>query len=118
MKAKPLSICLLYTSYTPSYNVAPTQMVFAVLPGENSQLRTAALLRWGLTPPWQKPGSRPLINARLETLAEKPSFRNLVNAHRCLIIADGFYEWQVENGAKHPVYITLDGGKPLSLIHI
>ena len=100
--------------YTPSYNVAPTQMVFAVLPGEKSQLRTAALLRWGLPPPWQKPGSRPLINARLETLAEKPSFRNLVNAHRCLIIADGFYEWQVENGAKHPVYITLDGGKPFA----
>jgi len=100
--------------YTPNYNIAPTQLVFAVLPGEDFQARKPALLRWGLTPSWQKPGSKPLINARLETLAQKPSFRPLVNSHRCLIIADGFYEWKTENGGKFPVYITLDGGRPFA----
>ncbi|HBG08967.1 MAG: SOS response-associated peptidase [Limnochordia bacterium] len=110
--AERFSLQELPWEYAPSFNVAPTQMVFSVLRGQNS--RIPALLRWGLTPPWQKPGSRPLINARLETVAEKPSFRSLVNTHRCLILADGFYEWKAENGGKYPVYITLDGGKPFA----
>lgn len=101
--------------YVPSYNVAPTQMVFAVIPEQEGRAPSPFLLRWGLTPAWQKKGAgRPLINARLETLAEKPTFRGLVNTNRCLIIADGFYEWKTENGEKHPVYITLDGGKPFA----
>ncbi|HHW72749.1 MAG TPA: SOS response-associated peptidase [Firmicutes bacterium] len=112
--------------YTPSYNIAPTNMVLTVLPRQAGLPRNAAareqaegsrmaaLLRWGLTLPWQKPGSKPLINARLETIAEKPSFRNLVNTHRCLILADGFYEWKTENGGKYPLYFTLDGGRPFA----
>lgn len=100
--------------YTPSFNVAPTQMILAVLPGENREGRRAVLLRWGLTPPWQKPGSRPLINARLESLTEKPTFRGLVNNRRCLIPADGFFEWMDVGGSKQPVYFTLSGGKPFA----
>ncbi len=111
--AERFSLPELPWEYTPSYNVAPTQMVLTVRAGRDSS-RSAALLRWGLTLPWQKPGSKPLINARLETLTEKPSFRGLVNTRRCLILADGFYEWKTENGGKYPVYITLDGGKPFA----
>lgn len=98
--------------YPPNYNVAPTQAVFTILPAGLG--RKAALLTWGLKPPWQKKGARPLINARLETLTEKPTFRGLVNSRRCLVIADGFYEWKTEGDRKHPVYITLDGGKPFA----
>lgn len=100
--------------YTPSYNLAPTQTVFTVLSKRES--RTASPMRWGLVPPWQKQGKSrpPLINARLETIAEKPTFRVLVNSKRCLIIADGFYEWKQENSIKYPVYITLDQGQPFA----
>src|SRR5260370_5554221 len=68
-----------------------------------------ALLRWGLIPSWAKDeaiGSK-MINARAETLAEKPSFRGLLRSKRCLIVADGFYEWKQENGSKTPMYIRL-----------
>ena len=108
------SLSSLDFSYNPSYNVAPTQNVFTILPKGSTP--TASLIRWGLTPPWQKKGqsSPPLINARLETVADKPTFKGLVNTQRCLIIADGFYEWKKEGAKKYPVYITLDNGEPFA----
>lgn len=92
----------------PRYNIAPTQIIPAVL--ESAGERIVSELRWGLIPAWAKEaaiGSR-LINARSETLSEKPSFRNAFRRRRCLIPASGFYEWQrVEKGAKQPFYFRL-----------
>ncbi len=98
---------------SPRYNVAPTQEVVSIMRNGASHL---ALLRWGLIPSWAKDesiGSR-MINARAETLAEKPSFKGLLRSKRCLIIADGFYEWKKENGFKTPMYITLKNGEPFA----
>jgi putative SOS response-associated peptidase YedK len=97
----------------PRYNVAPTQDVVTVLNDGEPHLD---LLRWGLIPSWAKDasiGSR-MINARAETLAEKPSFKRLLNSRRCLIPADGFYEWQKVDGGKVPMYITLKGHEPFA----
>ena len=92
----------------PRYNIAPTQIIPAVL--ESAGERIVSELRWGLIPAWAKDaaiGSR-LINARSETLSEKPSFKNAFRRRRCLIPASGFYEWQrVEKGAKQPFYFRL-----------
>ncbi len=100
--------------YSPQYNIAPSQSVLTVL--FEKKTTTVSLMRWGLVSPWQKDVSsrRPLINARLETLSEKPTFRGLINSKRCLIIADGYYEWKQEDSTKYPIYITLDQGKPFA----
>jgi putative SOS response-associated peptidase YedK len=91
----------------PRYNIAPTQEVVSVLQNGTAHLE---LLRWGLIPSWAKEesiGSK-MINARAETLAEKPSFKRLLSSKRCLVVADGFYEWKQEGrGPKTPMYITL-----------
>lgn len=104
----------LKSPYPPSYNIAPTHQILTITTSREG--RTASNMRWGLIPPWQKqPQSRPpLINARLETLAEKPTFRGLVNTKRCLIIADGFFEWVQEDSRKCPVYITLEKREPFA----
>ncbi len=111
----------------PRYNLAPTQSVATVRrappvaeesgeppPGGGQHL---ALLRWGLIPHWAKDisiGSR-MINARAETLAEKPSFRAAFHKRRCLILADGFYEWQKQDkGPKQPYRIALKDGGPFA----
>jgi putative SOS response-associated peptidase YedK len=97
-----------------SYNVAPTQGVAAVL--EEGGGRHLEVLRWGLIPPWADDpqiGSR-MINARSETAPEKPSFRRAFRERRCLIPADGFYEWQRTNGAKQPFYIHMEDGRPFA----
>ena len=98
---------------SPRYNVAPTQEVVTIMRNGTSHL---ALLRWGLIPSWAKDesiGSR-MINARAESLAEKASFKGLLRSKRCLVIADGFYEWRQENGFKTPMYITLKNGEPFA----
>lgn len=95
----------------PSYNIAPTQEIPVVVNEEGNRLITC---RWGLVPPWSKDpsiGSR-MINARAETLAEKPSFKEPLKKHRCLIVTDGFYEWKKTDGGKVPVYITMKDGRP------
>jgi putative SOS response-associated peptidase YedK len=97
----------------PRYNIAPTQPVAAVRLAHDSQSRELAMLHWGLIPSWAKDpkiGAR-MINARSETVAEKPSFRAAFRRRRCLIVADGFYEWQKINSAKQPFFIRLRDGQ-------
>lgn len=93
----------------PSYNVAPTDPVRIVLDRDDDrQLRT---VRWGLVPSWAKDkkiASR-LINARSETVTEKPAFRKAAAKRRCLIPADGYYEWEKREGAKVPHFLHTDG---------
>ena len=95
----------------PRYNVAPTQDVPVVLRQDDGS-RALCLMRWGLVPHWAKDiGSAPLINARAETVADKPSFRASFRKRRCLVPADGYYEWQTTAPGKQPYRIVLkDGG--------
>ncbi|WP_339319307.1 SOS response-associated peptidase [Paenibacillus sp. FSL R10-2734] len=97
--------------YAPKYNAAPMQQVPAVInTGSSNKLGE---LRWGLVPSWAKDdkiGSK-MINARAESLLEKPSFKRLVSSRRCIIPSDGFYEWKVQGSSKHPMRIVMrDGG--------
>jgi len=95
----------------PSYNIAPTQDIIII---NNRGVKQLVKCHWGFVPSWSKDfsvGYR-MINARSETVAEKPSFRSAFIKQRCLVIANGFYEWQVEKKRKIPVYIHLKSGKP------
>ena len=101
-------------AYSPSYNVAPTQGVLTVV-AEN-EARRAVRMRWGLIPSWAREastGSR-MINARAETVAEKPSFRTALGRRRCLVLADGFYEWRRTDAGKRPMRITMASGEPFA----
>ena len=108
--------------FEPRYNIAPTQEILAVRVEPKSGEREAAMLRWGLIPSWSKEpqGGPPMINARGETIAEKPSFRTAVRRRRCLIPADGFYEWQKSAGStvqgrqKQPYYIHYRDNRPFA----
>jgi putative SOS response-associated peptidase YedK len=94
---------------SPRYNIAPSQAVAAVRTASAGTGRELALLRWGLIPSWSKDpaiGNR-LINARAETVREKPSFRNAFRRHRCLIPANGFYEWQRLERGKQPYFVRM-----------
>jgi putative SOS response-associated peptidase YedK len=103
----------------PRYNVAPTQeaIVLANDQPAGSQETSVYLtsMRWGLIPSWAKDASigARLINARGETLSEKPSFRSAFKNRRCIVPASGFYEWKAEGGAKTPYYIQRRDSKPL-----
>ena len=100
-------------SLAPRYNVAPTQPVATVRRKEGRGKREFASLRWGLIPSWAKDlkiGAR-MINARAETLSEKPAFREAFRERRCLIPADGFYEWRRVGSKKQPFYFRLRGGR-------
>jgi putative SOS response-associated peptidase YedK len=108
----------------PRYNVAPTQEVpivrlspFAPEEADAAPPRELALARWGLVPFWAKDpkiGNR-MINARGETVAAKPAFRAAFRKRRCLVPADGFFEWQKTDSGKQPWYIHAAGGEPLAL---
>jgi putative SOS response-associated peptidase YedK len=102
------------SSITPSYNIAPTQEVAAVV--EEDQKRKLEMLRWGLIPSWAKDPSigNKMINARAETVSEKPSFRKAFKVRRCLILADGFYEWQRTDNSKQPYHIKLEDDSPFA----
>lgn len=99
----------------PRYNIAPTQDVPSVRAGEEGA-RAFVMLHWGLVPKWAKEraiGNR-MINARSETLAEKPSFRDAFRKRRCLVLADGWYEWQVAPGGKQPWFIRMKDARPFA----
>jgi len=96
------------------YNVAPTQQVVAVRRHPDAENRKLVLLRWGLIPHWADDpsiGNR-MINARAETVAGKPAFRQAFKKRRCLVVADGFYEWKKTDGKKQPYYIRLKDDRP------
>ena len=102
----------------PRYNISPTQDV-AVIANTPSETRQVAFFHWGLIPSWAKDpkiGNR-MINARSETLAEKPAFRSAYSRRRCLILADGYYEWKQIPGdtRKQPIYVRLQSQKPFAL---
>lgn len=95
------------------YNIAPTQNIAAIQGDGSGKIRK---LRWGLVPFWADDpsiGNR-MINARGETLNEKPSFKKLIKSRRCLIIATGFYEWKKSGKEKIPYYIKMKDGKPFT----
>ena len=108
----------------PRYNIAPSQPVAVVA---NNGQNKVEFFQWGLIPSWAKDpqiGNR-MINARAETLAEKPSFKTAYKRRRCLVLADGFYEWRItppssppkgggKRGAKTPMYIRLASGEPFA----
>lgn len=103
------------TEVVARYNIAPTQFI-ATVRNDEHDTPELAMLRWGLVPFWAKDpsiGNR-MINARAETVAEKPSFRSAYKKRRCLILADGFYEWRKEGDGKTPYYISLADGSPFA----
>lgn len=98
---------------TPRYNVAPSQQIAVVTAAEPTRLQS---FRWGLVPGWAKDlsiGNR-MINARAESLAEKPSFRSAFKRRRCLVLADGFYEWFAEGKRKQPIFVHREGHRPFA----
>ena len=100
--------------FEPRYNVAPTQLVPAVRQEDGK--RRLAMLRWGLIPSWAKDakiGYR-LINARSDTVATKPSFRSAFKRRRCLVAADGFYEWKRDGKVKQPFFIHRRDEEPFA----
>ncbi len=99
------------------YNVAPTQGVLAVRQLAADEPRRADLLTWGLIPSWaddHRIGAR-MINARSETLRQRPSFRSAYKSRRCLVLADGFYEWKMTPEGKQPLLIRVGGGAPFAM---
>jgi putative SOS response-associated peptidase YedK len=104
------------THQDPRYNIAPTQAVAAVRALGGPERRELAFLRWGLIPSWANDpaiGHR-LINARAETAAQKPAFRSAFRQRRCLVLADGFYEWQRLGSKKQPYYFRMRDGQPFA----
>ena len=109
--AKEFGIVEVNSDLRPSYNIAPTQEVAVIV---TAGVKTLVPVRWGLVPSWAKDvsvGSK-MINARAETVSEKPAYRNAFKKRRCLVVADGFYEWQSIAGAKRPIHIRFKSGKP------
>ena len=103
--------------FAPRYNIAPTQPVGIVRINARTQEREWALALWGLIPSWSKDpsmGAR-MINARAETVEEKPSFRAAFKRRRCILPASGFYEWKKTNGSKQPYFIPSASNEPLGL---
>ena len=100
--------------FAPRYNIAPTQEAPVILMENAPQRR---MMRWGLIPSWTKDETiaNRLINARSETLADKASFRTAFERRRCLVIADGFFEWAKTKGGKSPVRIVLKDPEPFAL---
>ena len=96
--------------YTPSYNIAPTQNSVVLV--QERGYNIVRSMRWGLIPAWSKNelyGSK-MINARIETVTAKPSFKNLIPKNRCIVLSDGYYEWKQSGGRKVPFFIQRKGG--------
>ncbi len=122
--AKPEAIAQLFDlppeaipPYQPRYNLAPTQPALVLRRHPHTGQKELVFLRWGLIPSWAKDpniGQR-LINARAETLDQKPAFRAAFRHRRCLVPADGFYEWQKTSQHKQPYFIARKDGQPMAL---
>ncbi|CAD5984636.1 Putative SOS response-associated peptidase yoqW [Planktothrix tepida] len=100
--------------FIPQYNIAPAQTIATIRQDLEQQERQFQLMHWGLIPHWakdEKIGYK-LINARVETVTEKPAFRQAIRSQRCLILADGFYEWQHQGKTKQPYYFQLENHQP------
>jgi putative SOS response-associated peptidase YedK len=99
----------------PRYNVAPTQTIPAVRARENKE-RELVVLRWGLIPPWSKDMklAASMINARADSVADKPAYRSAFKRRRCLLPADGFYEWKSADGKKQPYLFRLADNRPFA----
>jgi putative SOS response-associated peptidase YedK len=108
--------CTEFPDLEPRYNIAPTQLVAILRVGKEGR-RECKLVKWGLIPYWAKDpsiGSR-LINARAESAATKPAFRSAFKYRRCLVVADGFYEWKrLDKKRKQPYFFQLSKGKPFA----
>ena len=98
--------------WSPRYNVAPTQPVPIIRQKPKEPVRQLSLVRWGLIPSWSKDmsGAASMINARSETAAAKPAFRDALKSRRCLVPADGFYEWQRTGKTKQPFCFEVNAG--------
>jgi putative SOS response-associated peptidase YedK len=101
----------------PRWNIAPTQFVAAVRESARLPGRRLALLYWGLVPYWagEKSVGTRMINARCETLKDKPAFRDAYRRRRCVVPADGYYEWQHAGAVRQPYYIGLASGEPFGI---
>jgi len=101
----------------PSYNISPSQNILAIINQESRKLITC---KWGFIPSWAKDSAigHKMINARAETLSSKPAFKSAYKKQRCLIVADGFYEWKKTEKGKVPYYIHLKSGKPFGFAGI
>ena len=110
------SLHLSESSPVQGYNLAPGRDISVIV--QAHEQRVLERREWGLVPQWAKPGFRGLINARAETLAEKPAFRQALRRRRCLIPASGFYEWKTEGRRKMPFYILSTTGRPLAFAGI
>jgi putative SOS response-associated peptidase YedK len=99
--------------WNPRYNIAPTQPVPVIRQNPKKPVRELSLIRWGLIPHWSKDGSGATrtINARSETAAKKPAFRDPLKFRRCLILADGFYEWKRNGATKQPFCFEVNEGE-------
>jgi putative SOS response-associated peptidase YedK len=99
--------------WSPRYNIAPTQAVPVIRQNPKEPVRELSLMRWGLIPSWAKDmsGAAMIINARSETAGAKPAFRDALKSRRCLIPADGFYEWQKTGKAKQPYCFEVNEGQ-------
>lgn len=102
----------------PRYNIAPTQAAAVIRSTQNA--RRLDLFRWGLVPSWAKDSSAGtrMINARSESLPDKPAFRNAVRFRRCIVPASGFFEWKADGSRKIPYYIRLSEGSPMGFAGI
>lgn len=100
-----------------NYNVAPTQNAYVLAQPDSSHLQ---MMQWGLIPYWSKDGKvgASLINARVETIVEKPSFRESIQWRRCVVLADSFYEWRTESGRKFPYRIKMPNNSLLLMAGI
>lgn len=102
-----------------SYNIAPTEIITVIVEDTDNEQRLCMNMRWGLIPGWQKNiNSTPLINARLETVESKPAFRNAFKSRRCLIPADGFFEWKTIDNNKKPYLISYKNELPFAMAGI
>jgi len=102
-------------NFPPRHNIAPTQPIPVVM--VENDARHFHLMRWGFVPSWTKDPRKMtlLINARSETVRDKPAFKNAMKRRRCLVPADGYYEWQVSSGRKRPYFIRRRDGHPFGL---